>query len=111
MKAIAVVIQRTILVALWNSLIEIIILLDYLQKNILLEIMNLLCLPDQLMTGMNAVLFILSGPHVTEAGIMIIETALQCADHPLVVRDLHIAGRNPPMAGRDPPMVGRGPHI
>ena len=105
MIAAAKFIRRTILVillALWNGLTGIIMVQNYQQTSILVGIMNLLCPPDQLMTGMDAALVILSGPHETEVGIMIIGSALQCVGLPVVVTDLHITGRNPPMAGRSP---------
>lgn len=107
MIAVAMLIQRTILIALWNGLTEITMLQNYQQISILVGIMNLLCLSDQLMTGMDAAQVILSGPHATGAGIMIIEIigiALQCVGLLVAVTDLRITGRNPPM-------VGRGPHI
>ena len=98
MIAAAKFIRRTILVillALWNGLTKIIMPQNYQQTSIL-------CPPDRLMTGMDAALVILSGPHETEVGIMIIGIALQWVDLPVVVTDLRITGRNPPMGGRRP---------
>ena len=106
MIAHVMLILSTILAPLWKDLIEI-VLLNHQQTSILPGIMSL-CLPDQFMTSMDEALVILSDPHMTEPGIMIIKIALQCVLLPTVVTDLHIAVRNPHMVGRDPHIIGIG---